>query len=196
MRRYTQAMNTPSFDAICSIEALLLVEARFAKQYWSFIKKMIRHRSEFTGRVPRSEETANRLLDIGYHHLANAVTTITKRLEVPTDLGLIHTAHASDSAPFVYDLMELFRADIVDAELVRYFRLKKKPVSVTQKEIARFLHAVNSRLEKKYFLAHMHTCHTYRYYMELQIQRFISAVNRREVYVPMTLPFRHDTRCP
>jgi len=35
----------------------------------------------------------------------------------------------------------------------------------------------------------------YRYYMELQVLKFIKAVNHGEVYKPLSLPTRHDTRC-
>ena len=92
--------------------------------------------------------------------------------------------------------MELFRSDIVDAEVLRVLRLKKQPsIELTQKDIVIFIHNLNKRFEKSYFLRDFKQCQTYRYYLELQLVKFIKAINHKEVFVPLTLPTRHDTRC-
>ncbi len=116
--------------------------------------------------------------------------------EISPALGLLHVARNADSAPLAYDLVEMFRADIVDAEVLRFLRLKKKVLTtVEQRDIGHFLHEVNERLQRQHYLRDFKMCHVYRYYMELQILKFIKAVNHGEIFEPLHLPTRHDTRC-
>jgi CRISPR-associated endonuclease Cas1 len=175
---------------------LLLYEARAAKHFWKQYKILIPAWTLFPGRRARAKDVANSLLDIGYHHLANVVKKILEEHDVTLAPALFHVAHREKSAPLVYDLMELFRADIVDTEVLKYLRLKRVPLgTLEQKNISHFIYRLNKRLEKKYFLTDFKQCHTYRYYMELQIIKFIKAVNHKEVFQPIHLPQRHDTRC-
>jgi CRISPR/Cas system-associated endonuclease Cas1 len=93
-------------------------------------------------------------------------------------------------------LVELFRADTVDAEVLRYVRLKKKRlIEPGEKEVARFLARLNERLARPYYVASLGSCRTYRSYMLLQIEKFERAVDRGELFAPLPLPARHDTRC-
>ena len=46
--------------------------------------------------------------------------------DISPSLGLIHRAHSAAAKPLVYDLMEMFRADMVDFVLLKYLRLKKR----------------------------------------------------------------------
>lgn len=141
-------------------------------------------------------DIANRLLDIGYHHITAIVKKLLDGHDISAALGILHSARAADSAPLAYDLVELFRADIIDTEVLRFLHLKKKPlVMPTQQDIAHFLHEVNERLERKHYLKDFKMCHSYRYYMELQVLKFIKAVNHKQAFVPLYLPTRHDVRC-
>lgn len=115
--------------------------------------------------------------------------------EVPAALGLLHVARKSDSSPLAYDLVELFRADTVDAEVLRFLRLKKKPLVTADKEIAHFLHEINERIERPHYLKDFCRCHSYRYYMEVQMLKFIAAVNHGKPFEPVHLPARHEGRC-
>ena len=91
--------------------------------------------------------------------------------------------------------MEIFRADLVDFTLLKYLRLKKKPVIDPYPEIAHFLSTLNALGARLYYLRDFRQCHTYGYYMDLQVIKFIKAVNRREIFDPILLPNRHDSRC-
>lgn len=196
LRRYHKAIEESDMANISSLPELLLYEARMAKQFWRHFRTLIPAHTPFSGRTPQALDAVNRLLDIGYHHLASCVRTICDRYDIPTALGLLHVAQSADSTPLVYDLMELFRSDSVDAETLRFLRLKKKPlVEVGQKEIGHFLHEVNARLLRKQYLKDFKICHTYRYYMEVQILKFVKAVNHGEVFSPVSLPARHESRC-
>lgn len=178
-----------------TIEEARLCEARFARDYWSQIRRILKH-VDFPGRQPRLRDPANLLLDIGYHHVTNKVKSILERHDMDYSLGLFHRAGSSQAAPLAYDLVELFRADTVDAELLRFFRLKKKYVQeVKNEEIAIFLNRLNNRISKSYYLQDFHACRSYAYYMELQILHFSKAVSEKKVFQPLYLPKRHEDRC-
>jgi len=194
--KYAKKLSIPDAEPR-TISGLMLFEARVAKTYWRGFRLLMPPSVGFTGRKPRKEDIGNHLLDIGYHHLTNVVEKLLLKHSVSTALGLFHVARNADSAPLAYDMVEMFRADIVDAETLRFFRLKKKKnIEALEPEyIARFLHRVNTRLERKYYLKEFKGCHSYRYYMELQILKFIKAVNHAEVFSPLHLPTRHESRC-
>lgn len=175
-----------------SINDILLEEGRVAQKFWHQFRKLL-PKTDFMTRQAKSADPANHLLDLGYHHIMNVIKKILNKYSIPADLGLLHVARKSDSTPLVYDLMEMFRSDIVDAEVLKFLRMKKK---VPRKiNIAHFLHEINERLEKKYYLKDFKVCHSYTYYMEIQILKFIKAVNHKEVFNPLTLPVRHEHRC-
>jgi CRISPR-associated endonuclease Cas1 len=179
-----------------TLQEILLEEGRAAQQFWHNFKLLLPRSFGFVTRTPRATDPINRLLDIGYHHVTNQVRKILEQYKIPTDMGLLHVAHTSDSAPLAYDLVELFRSDLVDSEVLRFARLKKKALkAITQKDIGHLLASINRRQERKYYLVDFKICQTYRYYMELQILKFIRAVNHREVFAPLYLPVRHETRC-
>tara|TARA_B100002051_G_C16725449_1_gene635024 strand:+ start:1696 stop:2418 length:723 start_codon:yes stop_codon:yes gene_type:complete len=195
LKKYHQ----PTFDAVysaTSIDQLLLYEARAAKHFWSRYKKLLPVWTNFAGRKPRDKDVVNGLLDIGYHHLSNKVSNLLEEKNVTPAPALIHVAQSAKSKPLVYDLMEIFRADLIDSELLRYLRLKKKPIAlVTDEHVAHFLHEINERLDRRHYLRDFKQCQTYHYYMDLQITKFIKAVNHGGVYEPLHLPSRHDSRC-
>jgi CRISPR-associated endonuclease Cas1 len=176
---------------------VLLYEAHAAKQYWKFFRTLLPAWTNFSHREPHYGDITNRLLDIGYHHLGTCVEKIFTTHEASTALGLLHVAQKSDSTPIVYDLMELFRADVIDMTVLTFLRQKKKPIlRLGQKDIAHFIYEVRQRLAYLHYLKDFKQCHPYNYYLELQIVKFMKAVNHRELFQPMELPDRHDTRCP
>lgn len=198
LKRYgrTGFSPEPSLQAASSIGDILLCEARAARHFWHEFRTLIPPESGFSARVPHAPDPVNRLLDIGYHHLANEVRKILNAHAIPTELGLLHVARTAKGQPLVYDLMELFRADIVAGETLRFIRLKKKrPFSFEPKDIPPFLARVNVRLSRRFYLAPFRSCRTYRYYMELQVLKLVRAINHREVFNPVSLPVRHESRC-
>lgn len=198
LRRYRR----PSADirselaAAMDIGGVLLIEARAARHFWREFRALIPEDSGFETREPHANDPVNQMLDIGYHHLTNLVRRVLDERGVPADLGLLHVARATDSAPLAYDLVELFRADVVDAEALRFVRLKKRrPFSFEQEAIAGFLGRLNARLERRHYFRIFKSCRTYRYYIELQALKFIRAVDRGEPFEPVHLPTRHELRC-
>ncbi len=84
---------------------------------------------------------------------------------------------------------------MVDAEVLRYLHLKKKPIEDVDMHIAHFLHELNERLARPHYVRGFKECLPYRYYMELQTLKLISAVDHKEIFKPIHLPDRHDSRC-
>lgn len=196
LKKYKLNRQVSELQNVQSMQDVLLHEARSAKSFWRNFRQLIPVWTNFTGRKPRAQDITNRLLDIGYHHITGKVNTILTEKELSSAIGLLHGPRTAASTPLAYDLVELFRADLVDAEVLRTLRLKKKPVEhLTQKQIAIFLSTINKRLERKHYLKDFRQCHTYHYYMELQILKFTKAVNHKELYEPLYLPARHDSRC-
>lgn len=195
LRRYRQPAFIPNLAPATIIRDVLLIEARAAKHFRRAFRTLISPELGFKGRTPGGRDPVNKLLDVGYHHVTHIVRKFLETRDVPPALSLLHVARKSDSSPLAYDLVELFRADIVDAEVLRFLRLKKKPLVTADTEIAHFLHEVNERIGRPYYLKDFCRCHAYRYYMELQMLKFIAAVNHGEPFEPVRLPARHETRC-
>lgn len=195
LKRYERRIPTYDTSPKNSINEILLGEARFAKYFWREFRYLLPKSADFAGRIPRSNDVVNKLLDIGYHHICNIIKNILDKRDISTALGLLHVAKTSKSNPLVYDLVEMFRSDIVDSEVLRFLRLKKRPIVSIEKEVSRFLYRINKRLDRKYYIKSFKICETYRYYIELQILSFISAVNNKEVFKPIQLPTRHENRC-
>lgn len=181
---------------VSAFQDILLKEARGAKHFWNEFRSLLPPWCVFKKRQPHSPDITNKLLDIGYHHITNLVKKILEKYSIDSGLGILHVAHKTNSAPLAYDLVELFRSDIVDSEVLRFLRLKKKPIfELKEKDIARFISRINRRLQRRYFVKIYTKCCPYGYYMELQILKFIRAINHNEVFIPINLPTRHEGRC-
>ena len=192
LKKYRRSILATKIRNKSSIAEILLEEARMAKQFWREFGKLLYPKIVFLNRKPKSVDAVNHLLDVGYHHLTNVVKKILNKYNIPMDLGIFHIARNSNSQPLAYDLVEMFRSDIVDAEVLRFLRLKKKKPEKINDQISHFLYEINKKLDKKFYLKDFHRCHSYKYYMEVQILKFIKAVNHKQIFEPITLPQRHE----
>lgn len=196
LARYKRRSAIPDLSKTETIDELLLAEARAAKGFWHEYRTLLARYPSFKSRQPHAPDIVNGLLDIGFHHLTNTVRKLLEQHDILPALGLLHVAHTANSAPLAYDLVELFRADIVDAEVLRFLHLKKKPLACfTKSTIPHFLSKINKRCDRPHYLSDFTSCRSYSYYMELQVLRFMRAVHYRTVFVPFSLPSRHDIRC-
>jgi CRISPR-associated endonuclease Cas1 len=197
LRRYGQTVSLRSYEEYGTNTDYLLTEARNAKAYWRAFASLLPVWVTPFHRRPRNSDVVNKLLDIGYHHLAGVVAQKLLAHDIYPGLGLLHRAARTDGEPLVYDLMELFRADVVEKVTLTYLRQKKHPVTTVEGRcIGHFVHNVNEQLLKRYYLKAFKQCHTFDYCIELQIEKFMSAVNHKAVFEPMSVPVRHDGRCP
>ncbi len=195
LARYGKETKIYAYAPCTSFEQVLLCEARNAKNFWRSYESLLPTWARPFSRKPRAKDSVNILLDISYHRLAQLVEKIISEKDISASIALIHRAHRAEAKPLVYDLMEMFRADVVDFTLIKYLRLKKKPIGSPQEHIGHLLHELQASQAKLYYLKDFKQCQTYGYYMDLQITKFIKAVNRREPFSPVLLPRRHDGRC-
>lgn len=196
LNKYNIKLKNTPFTQIESLEDLFLYEARNAKQFWRNFKCLLPNWSDFSNRKSHSKDATNKLLDIGYHHLSNEVKKILVKYNIPPEIGIMHVAKNNSDTPLVYDLMEMFRGDVVDEEVLHFLRLKKVTFNkVEPKDVSKFIVRIKKKLNRKYYLKDFKQCHTYRYYMELQILKFIKSVNHQVSFDPIDLPVRHDSRC-
>ncbi|OGZ74101.1 MAG: CRISPR-associated endonuclease Cas1 [Candidatus Staskawiczbacteria bacterium RIFCSPLOWO2_01_FULL_38_12b] len=106
-------------------QKIMLAEGCAAQLFWKQFSLLLPVWCNFRARNPGSNDIVNRLLDIGYHHITSVVKKILEKYDVSPALGILHVARASKSAPLAYDLVEMFRADIVETEVLKFLRIKK-----------------------------------------------------------------------
>lgn len=196
LSRYAVPLPHMRLEGNSTAQRIMLSEGRASKLYWKKFAALLPVWCNFRARKPGSDDMVNHLLDIGYRRITVAVRKILEKYNVPPALGIIHVARKTNSAPLAYDLVEMFRADVVEMEVLKFFRMKKRPMEILKpQDIAIFLNRINRRLSRRYYIKSFKQCQAYQYYMELQILKLIKAVNHGEVFEPIHLPFRHDIRC-
>jgi CRISPR-associated endonuclease Cas1 len=175
---------------------LRLVEARTAHTYWRAMAKILPKWCKWKGRVPHGVDIANHLLDIGYHALSLVIQKKCEALDIPTEIGMLHTAHSAKAHPLVYDLMEPFRVMMVDEVLVTFLHMKKRPIeTVNQDVIQDFLHDVYAVLHQQYYHKDRKVCISLSYWIDLILLEFRGAVSEKRKFKPRWTPLRHETRC-
>src|SRR3989344_883136 len=143
-----------------SAQRIMLAEGRAAQLFWKKFSLLIPNWCSFRKRMPGSDDIVNHLLDIGYHHITNIVRNILEKYDISPALGILHVARASTSAPLAYDLVEMFRADIVETEVLKFLRMKKVPIEKLRKrDTPIFLYRLNHRLNRRHFIKAFGQCH-------------------------------------
>lgn len=102
-----------------SVQSMLGIEGQVAKQYLGIFKSLFSDEWEFTNRNRQPpQDPINVLLSLGYSILFNNIHTLMKLHKINPTLGYLH--HGADEQPsLVLDLMEEFRAPIVDATVYK-----------------------------------------------------------------------------
>lgn len=196
LKRYKKPITIFDTSQTKNIRELMLLEARAAKHFWSQVSSILPEEYNFKHRKQHSKDIFNNLLDVGFHHLVNLTRTIIVKYNASPNVGLMHTAHRSKSEPLLYDLMEMFRSDLVVSTSITFLIQKKIILTkLDQKDIGNYVYKINKKLEKKFYIKELRYCVTYKYYMELQIEKFIKAVNHNQSFIAIHLPTRHDNRC-
>jgi CRISPR-associated endonuclease Cas1 len=178
------------------VPRLLLVEARAAKQYWEKFSKKLNGNILWCGRRPRGKDTANMLLDIGYHSITQKLIKKCDGLNLPTQLGMFHKAQSARACPLAYDFVELLRAIIVDTTFLKFIRQKKKQVEkINQKIIAQFVYKINKKYARYFFHRKLGYCVTLEYWVQLLLLEFSDSVNLNKRYNPIFPSMRNESRC-
>ena len=105
-------------------EELMSIEARAAQHYWLAFGRVIPGELEFEGRVKRGAcDVVNSMLNYGYAILATEVWLSLLKAGLDPWAGFLH-ANSQRRPGMVYDLMEPFRAPIVDKVILHLVSLK------------------------------------------------------------------------
>jgi CRISPR-associated endonuclease Cas1 len=178
------------------IQNLLLIEARAAKFYWKFFREKIKLDYNFKTRDYKNKDIVNQLLNIGYHYLVSRLEKTFIELEIPTEIGFFHKAQTKKSKPLIYDHMEWLRPMIVDKNIIIFLNKKKKPViSLSQKDISKFLSKIKKGFEINYYHKKLTYCLNLDYFTKLVLLNFIESVNKESFFKPTFPSLRHENRC-
>ncbi len=109
-------------------QTLMGLEGRFAAHYWKLISFLLPANAAFTGRVGKgAKDIVNSLLNYGYGILYNQAMQALEQNGLNTAAGFLHTTKGS-KASLVYDLVEEFRATVVDRAVFTMLNRKRKLV--------------------------------------------------------------------
>lgn len=143
--------------AASSIEELRAVEARAAKTYYATFPRVFGW--PFQGRRKHPpEDELNSLLSLGYSLLYTTLTSFLWAFDLDPAIGLYHRPR-SGFYPLSADLMEIFRAPVVDLVVYRAIRKgwiqrgdfeldHRKGYFLVPEKLRLFLHLYRRRLEK------------------------------------------------
>ena len=106
-------------------EQLMSIEARAAQHYWHAFSRLTPKELEFHERVKKGAcDVVNVMLNYGYAILATDVWLSILKAGLDPWAGFLH-ANSQRRPGMVYDLMEPFRAPIVDKTILHLVSLKK-----------------------------------------------------------------------
>ncbi len=115
IRGFSEEASRVSFDACERARGVLMsIEARAAQVYWDAFSLLLPRELGFPGRVKRgAEDVVNCMLNYGYSILSTEVWLSILRAGLDPWAGFLH-ADSQRRPALVYDLMEPFRAPVVD----------------------------------------------------------------------------------
>jgi len=179
-----------------TVLALLLVEARAAKEYWRAYGKNIAGHAAWHSRKPHAPDPCNQLLDIGYHYLTGYLSKLFAELNIPTELGLFHRAQSAKAHPLVYDFMEWLRPLLVDRVILVFFKKKKRVLQrITGREVGLVIVRIKKELERRYYHKKLDYCITLTYWIKLIALELEKSIRHNTAFEPIFPSLRHETRC-
>lgn len=179
-----------------TINALLLVEARAAKEYWKQYGAEVNSHVTWSSRRPHAHDACNQLLDIGYHYLSTYLTKLFLEMDIPTELGLFHKAQSVRAHPLVYDFMEWLRPILIDRTARTFFRKKKKQMEyLAEKDIPRFVATLKKEWGRQYYHKKLGYCITLSYWTKLIVLELEKSIHQNISFAPIFPSLRHETRC-
>lgn len=111
-------------------DLLIQLEAKGAELYWSYIRELIKDDGVTFERRERhgAKDLVNSLLNYGYSILYARIWQAVLRQKLNPTISIIHVPQ-SGKPTFVYDIIELFRAQAVDRVVISLVQ-KKEPLSM------------------------------------------------------------------
>jgi CRISPR-associated protein Cas1 len=181
IRRYQNRITKEN-----SLAALLGFEGIVAKQYFSLYQSFFEPDWKFTNRNRQPpKDPINVMLSLGYTILFNNIYILLKLQKLNPSFGYLH--HGADEQPsLVLDLMEQFRATIIDATVYKLINSKKITLShfdtnqnactLSKEGFVIFLNAIENKLQSK--ISHPFTTNIcdYRRIIDIQISLMKKAI--------------------
>ncbi len=107
-------------------QELMGIEGAFGARYWSLAKVLLGDRRDFEGRVHQgARDLTNCLLNYGYGVLYSKMLKQVTQTGLNPNAGFLHTAQRGRPV-LVYDLVEGFRAPVVDRVVFSMLNRKEK----------------------------------------------------------------------
>lgn len=112
------------------VSSLIQLEAKGAELYWGYIRELIKDDGVAFERRERrgASDLVNSLLNYGYSILYARIWQAVLRRKLNPTTSVIHTPQ-SGKPTFVYDIIELFRAQAVDRVVISLVQ-KKEPLAL------------------------------------------------------------------
>ncbi len=105
---------------------LFSIEGRAANHYWYLFGKLLDGKTDFTGRERKgAKDLVNSLLNYGYSVLYSRVYLALLRAGLHPQLSFLHSFQKSKPT-LVFDLIEEFRAPVVDRTVLTLFSRREK----------------------------------------------------------------------
>jgi CRISPR-associated protein Cas1 len=129
LTRIIDEINSLANDDVTLVNSVMVREAHAASKYWTSLGIMIPARFKFPGRKTRgASDPVNMLLNYGYAILRNEVWSAVTYAGLDPFGGFLH-ADKSSRPSLVLDLMEEFRAPVVDSIVMRLVCQRNIPPS-------------------------------------------------------------------
>lgn len=130
VRAYKDTMRPFASDSPEFMKTVLAFESQGALKYWAYVKAMLADDEVgFEGRIKQgAKDRVNSMLNYGYAILYARVWQALLRAQLNPYDSIIHIRQAGKPT-FVYDVVELFRAQAVDRVVLSLVQ-KKEPVDV------------------------------------------------------------------
>lgn len=215
LRRYTRhqdrARVEPQIQQINELQAKLAsvsevaqvrgLEGAAAKAYFHALKSLLPEELNFSARVRRPpKDPTNVLLSFGYAVLTHNLHTLLRLSGLNAHFGCLHVSGAGSLA-LACDLIEEFRAPVVDAVVLTMLRAKEitntsfvwdhgaeLPCRLTPESRRLFVKAIEEKLESRFIHPQLRQPLDYRRAMQAQVQHFARVVlGDDKAYQPLKL---------
>jgi CRISPR-associated endonuclease Cas1 len=165
--------------------ALLLIEARATKAYWSSLRPLTKQPNDWIRTYPHAQDPLNCALNIGYTMLENLIRERIKKHGLDPAIGMLHEPHDGKEA-FVYDLEELFRQPIVDAAIIPSFTRGKAGSLIENKcVVSRILRHMGKPIRYR------HQWRTIQTVLDSELQGYLFAIKHQQPWKPYTHSWTH-----
>ena len=131
VKTYKDSMKTYDYNNPELNKTIVAYEAQIALKYWAYVAHMLSDENiGFEGRVKQgATDTVNSMLNYGYSLLYSRIWNALLKYGLNPHCSIIHTRQPGKPT-FVYDIIEIFRAQAVDRVVFAMIQKKEQVNSV------------------------------------------------------------------